>query len=110
VGKQVRQFRKDCGMTQEDLADAISLSTSFVGMIERGENIPSVYTLLKICNVLNVKLSVLFDGNENVTAGTGLSTFGVKDPLTKRITSIINKLNCSDKRLILEVLKRMNKN
>ena len=55
VGERIRQTRKERGLTQEQLAEACGLSTSFVGHIERGTRILSVDTLYQISLQLKVQ-------------------------------------------------------
>ena len=56
IGKYIRQYRIEKKMRQEDLAEKTDLSPNYVGMIERGEKIPSLETL--ICDVLTKGYSV----------------------------------------------------
>ena len=46
IGKYIRQYRIEKKMRQEDLAEKTDLSPNYVGMIERGEKIPSLETLV----------------------------------------------------------------
>ncbi len=41
-------------MRQEDLAEKVGLSTNYIGMIERGEKIPSFESFLAIVNALEI--------------------------------------------------------
>ena len=59
VGQQIRKYRRERGMTQARLAEAIDRSTSLVGHIERGTRVPSVDTLVAICKALRVSLDRL---------------------------------------------------
>ena len=46
-------------MRQEDLAKKTGLSINYLGMIERGEKIPSLETLIEIMNVLRVSADMV---------------------------------------------------
>ena len=48
IGKNIRKYR------QEDLAERAGLTTNYIGMVERGEKIPSLETFIKILNALEV--------------------------------------------------------
>jgi len=48
-GENMRAARKQRGFTSEALARFLSISTAYVGLIERGERCPSLETFLKIC-------------------------------------------------------------
>ena len=48
-GENVRIARKERGFTAEALGTFLGISTAYVGLIERGERVPSMETFLKIC-------------------------------------------------------------
>ena len=62
LGKQIRKQRKLKKYTLEQLAEKVEVSTTFIGQIERGQGIPSLETLVRIVNALDVSCdSLLFD-------------------------------------------------
>ena len=63
-GRRLRQLRRQKDLTQEQLAEALGVSTEFVSNMERGINAPSFETLEKIANALDVTVSVLFSFSE----------------------------------------------
>lgn len=62
IGKRIKACRKQRGMTQAGMADAIGLSTSFFGHIERGTRIPSLETLWRIAGELETSIELLLTG------------------------------------------------
>jgi len=54
-GKRLKTLRKERKMTQEELADKLGLHNSYIGLLERGERIPSLLTLDKIAKYFGVK-------------------------------------------------------
>lgn len=60
LGKRLKELRINRNLTQEQLAEKTGLSVTFVGLIERGINIPSVKTCNKIARALGVSLDELF--------------------------------------------------
>ena len=60
LGKKLRKIRKSVGLTQEKLAEATRLSTTFIGMLEIGHRRPSLKTLQKIASALKVDMKELF--------------------------------------------------
>lgn len=61
IGRRVAYYRKEQGMTQDSLAQQISLSASTISRIERGQynnNIP-LTTLLDIADGLGIHLNDL---------------------------------------------------
>lgn len=54
LGNRVRTVRRQHSLTQEQLAEKVGISASFLGHIERGTRVASLETLVAICNTLNV--------------------------------------------------------
>ena len=64
-GDTVRRLRKQAGLSQEALAERANLSADFLGFIERGENVPTLTTILQLARALGVQPSKIikdFDG------------------------------------------------
>ena len=59
LGLRVRDARKAKHLTQEQLAEKVGISSSFMGHIERGTRIASIDTLVSVCNVLSVSPCLL---------------------------------------------------
>lgn len=51
VGERIKKYRNS---TQETIAERAQISPDTLSLIERGENIASSLTLVKICNALNI--------------------------------------------------------
>jgi len=58
-GRTVRRLRTDRGLTQERLAGAANLTTGYVNTLERGMQVPSLTSILKLAHALNVNPSDL---------------------------------------------------
>ena len=46
-------------MRQEDLAEKADISVNYIGMLERGEKVPSLETFITIANALGVSADML---------------------------------------------------
>jgi transcriptional regulator with XRE-family HTH domain len=55
-GRSIRSYRKQRGMSQEDLAEASGLSRNYVSDIERGVRNPSLLALIGIARALRMPL------------------------------------------------------
>ena len=55
LGEAVRQFRKERGLTQEDLSGLTELHRNHIGGIERGERNITIKTVLALARALNVE-------------------------------------------------------
>ena len=63
LGKKIKETRKHCGLTQENLSEKINIDVTTLSGIESGRHFPSLPTLEKIANILNVDLQTLFNFN-----------------------------------------------
>lgn len=63
LGKRIKEIRKQSNLTQEKLAEMIDIETTSLSEIESGRHFPSLLTLEKITNNLNVELKSLFNYN-----------------------------------------------
>ncbi|MGD9782539.1 MAG: helix-turn-helix domain-containing protein [Kiritimatiellia bacterium] len=59
-GAAVRIRRRALGLSQEEFAEKVDCHRNFVGRIERGEQNPTVDTLVRIARALRCKISDLF--------------------------------------------------
>lgn len=59
LGIRIRKARKISHITQEKLGEICELSTAHIGHIERGTRIPSLDTLFRISQALNVSMDYL---------------------------------------------------
>ena len=60
VGMNVRIERIKRSLSQEKLAELSDICTTTVGTVERGDQSPSIQTIAKIANALNVEIHKLF--------------------------------------------------
>ena len=60
-GRSIRSYRKQRGMSQEDLAEKSGLSRNYVSDIERGVRNPSLLALIKLSRALRVPLRDLLE-------------------------------------------------
>lgn len=59
-GSTVRQLREERGLTQAQLAEAADLSSTYLGIVERGENVPTLTVILRLADGLNLHPMELF--------------------------------------------------
>ncbi|MEK6646305.1 MAG: helix-turn-helix transcriptional regulator [Candidatus Firestonebacteria bacterium] len=60
LGNRIKCLRTEQNLTQEKLSEKSNLHNSYIGLIERGAKGPSLETLQKIADALNVSLVDLF--------------------------------------------------
>ena len=94
IGKNVRKYRLMKKLRQEDLAEKAGLTTNYIGMVERGEKIPSLETFIKILNALGVSADMVL--SEVLDTG-----YTVKNSM---LNEKLGKLTPEDRDRIYEVL------
>ena len=66
IGKRVRESRKRCGLSQQELSENIDRSPTYISYIENGLKCMSLDTFVSIANVLHVSADELLkDSIEN---------------------------------------------
>jgi transcriptional regulator with XRE-family HTH domain len=58
-GQILRRRREEAGLTQEDLGHAAGLSRNYIGMLERGERVPTIVVVRQLAFALGTSMSVL---------------------------------------------------
>ncbi|WP_404520861.1 MULTISPECIES: helix-turn-helix domain-containing protein [unclassified Paenibacillus] len=75
VGEGIRHYRKERGLSQEELAHLARINESYIGKLERAEKVCSIEMLSKLTDALEVSLSEFFryieptsrEGNQEIT-------------------------------------------
>lgn len=60
LGLKIKEFRKQKKLTQEQLAEVLDLDIGYISKLEVGRNFPTIGTLEKIAQALDVELYELF--------------------------------------------------
>ena len=70
IGERILQRRKEFGLTQERLSEQTGISINQISNLENSRSVPSVETILKLCEALKVTpdyflLGITKNVNEN---------------------------------------------
>jgi len=97
VGKRIQEVRKSRRLTQEELAEAVELSTKYISNVECGYKMPRLNTFVEIANALKCDANRLL--------------FDVLDVTTEQESGLISKklltLSTEEQRRILHILEVM---
>ena len=63
LGKQIKMVRTSKRMTQEELAEMIDVSPTFISLVETGAKALSLSKAIELADVLKVSMDVLFQDN-----------------------------------------------
>ncbi|WP_304509778.1 helix-turn-helix domain-containing protein [Anaerotignum sp.] len=95
LGKRIREERLKLNLTQENLAEDVSLTPAYIGQVERGERNITLEKLIDVVNRLGVSLDYLLsdsvDSNE--------------DSLYKVWCQLMNGKTDKEKSLAINILK-----
>lgn len=64
IGKFIAERRKERGLTQKQLADALSVSDKTVSKWECGKGLPEVSLMLPLCSILDMTVNDLLSGEK----------------------------------------------
>lgn len=101
LGKHIREQRKSKNYTLEQLAEKLDVSTTFIGQIERAKGIPSLETLVKIANVLEISTDSLLFGDLNEQSGA--------NHFINKITELTCNFTSEEKELLIQNIEIINK-
>lgn len=75
IGVRLKELRKKNDITIERLCEIVGVSTSFIGLIERGDSKISIDNLFKLSRVFNVSVDYILTGDENIVIEKSYSRF-----------------------------------
>ena len=94
LGMNIRRYRKKRNLTIEKLAEKVEISDSFMGLIERGQSIPSLETIVNIANALGTGTDALL----------GYDLQAVTTYLSEDIQSAVDTLPEENRKRFLEFI------
>lgn len=97
IGKRIRFYRESKKWTQEEFAEKVGLSLTYIGMLERGDKIPKLETFIRIANTLEVSADMLLA--DVLTTG-----YSVK---STEMTSKLEKLPSAERERIYAVVETL---
>ncbi len=102
IGNRIKAARTLKGLTQDNLAERLDVSTSCISRYETGVSIASVATLIRISQILDVGIEyLLYDYT---------SKHSVFDPLTSEICMRIQPMPDNYKKHILSIAESLAEN
>ena len=60
IGARIQQLRRIRGLSQEEVAERIGMSSKYLSSIERGRENPTLDTFLKLSRALDIEIFELF--------------------------------------------------
>lgn len=110
IGKRLKRLRLEKGFTQKELAARVSggLDYTYIGKIERGEQLPSLKILIKISEAFSVPVGYFFR-DEAVSAVNEIRPSElkrlVKDEQGRKLLRELQLLHEDDVPLVTEIVR-----
>lgn len=102
LGKKFKQYRKNLGLTQFQLAELVGLNEKQISRIEAGQNYPTYITFAKLLDVLEIDISSFTD----IETKNNSENNDNKNELLR----LIKKSTNSELKLYADVIKSIRKN
>ena len=67
IGEQIKNYRKTVGLTQEQVANYLGVSTPAVNKWEKGNTYPDISLLPALARLLKIDMNELFSFREELT-------------------------------------------
>ena len=99
IGQKIRKFRKGCGLSQEQLAEKVGISTTHLSHIETGNTKLSLPVFVDIAEALSVQTDELLYDTPSINLSTKAEILNVLDSCSTQdfyiLRDIINATKCS---------------
>jgi transcriptional regulator with XRE-family HTH domain len=109
IGETIRNFRLEKGMSQGDIEKRTGLLRCYLSRVENGHTIPSLDTLAKIANAMDMPLGQFFSEhaaeNGHAKPVPQLSEDEVR--FLTQIRRYSASLNDSDRKIVLTMVKKL---
>lgn len=92
LGENVRKYRKQAGLTQEELSERLGITQKHLSVIENGTQFASATLIAKLSKELNVTPGFLFGGDMSSKQVNLLQSM-IHNLITSQIQTLYQKLH-----------------
>lgn len=111
IGDVIRNYRTDRGLSQGDIERRTGLLRCYLSRVENGHTVPSLETLAKIAEAMEITLADFFPGGHTQQDRERQRMLGEMSQDEIRFLGEIRKysngLSDGDKKLVLELIRKM---
>ena len=100
IGENIRKYRTNLKLTREQLAKKSRITASHLYQLEIGNSVPSIITIIDICNALDITIAQLTDN----------LLYSNVNKFTEIISRDFDKLSENNKKIIIQMIKFMENN
>jgi transcriptional regulator with XRE-family HTH domain len=106
IGKAARAAREQLGLTQAEVAELMDLSPIVYNRLERGRMLPSVPTLVRLCETLKASPEVVLGFNRPATRSRGRDKPADEDPPSlHHLTGLARKMDEPQREALIHMAK-----
>ena len=106
IGSTIRTFRLQRSLSQGDIEKRTGLLRCYLSRVENGHTVPSLDTLTKIAQALEVSLAQFFADNSDPREARPARVSDEELRFLTQIRRYSSSLNDSDKKLLLAMVKK----
>jgi transcriptional regulator with XRE-family HTH domain len=111
IGEVIRSYRGDRGLSQGDIERRTGLLRCYLSRVENGHTVPSLETLAKIAEAMEISLADFFPGSDTPQDRETRKVLGELSEEEIRFLADIKKysttLSEDDKKLVLAMIRKM---
>ncbi len=111
IGQIIRSYRAERGLSQGDIEKRTGLLRCYLSRVENNHTVPSLETLAKIAEAMEISLADYFPGDEPRPERAERHTISELNQNEMRFLTQIKKyssgLSDGDKRLVLSMVRKM---
>lgn len=100
IGENIRKYRTNLKLTREQLAEKSRITASHLYQLEIGNSVPSIITIIDICNALDITIAQLTDN----------LLYNNVNKFTEIISRDFDKLSENNKKIVIQMIKFMENN
>ena len=105
IGKNIRLEREARKLTRDELAEMMELTTSHMGLIERGERGATAVTLAKISRAFNIPIDHLFSSPQKGGLSVREDENSITEQKSKKVQSLITCLDDPALDFLVHIIK-----
>lgn len=103
IGKRIRRCRRECGLTQEELAEKIDIAPNYLGQIENGRRGVNITNLIKIANTLDITFDYLM-------SDVNSAAIEEADNTKKQWLALLNNRSPHEQQLLIKIVTDLSRN
>jgi transcriptional regulator with XRE-family HTH domain len=111
IGEVIRSYRSDRGLSQGDIERRTGLLRCYLSRVENGHTVPSLETLAKIAEAMEISLADFFPGTDTPQDRETRKMLGELSEEEIRFLAEIKRysttLSDDDKKLVLAMIRKM---